>query len=287
MQSNITKLSIGSCQDNLRASSWVQLVIDFLAVLLFYTCVTILFFSGVMHQLEFSLIGPPEDNMQDLWNSWYASTHKGYDFFYTNMIKFPEGTTLYYEAFAYPMVVVARILTSLVGTEVPTLLILQNSLLLASFPLAGTGAFYLVRYLIGNTPAALLGGFIFAFNPSHVAQVMHHAAVSSIEFIPFFILFYLKALQGRRALDIGAAVLFYLLSALSFWYYLFYICFFIAFHTAYCSFRNRAWPKGWDFICPSITLGATAILLLPLSIPMLMEAAQGKVVYAGGHNSPC
>lgn len=284
MQSDLTELRIGAGSPRLQASSWTRSVTEVLAILLFYTTLTILFFWSVIHQIEFRLIGPPEDNLQDLWNLWYAAAGRGSHFFYTDLIKFPEGTSLYYHSFAYPMVFVGAFLARLFGAHLPTLILVQNSLLLASFLLAAVGAFYLVRHLVDNTAAALLGGFIFAFNPSHVAHVMHHAHVSSIEFIPFFILFYLRALERRHAMDTGAAILFYVLSALSSIYYLFYIAFFIAFHSVYLSLHNRAWPKGWDAICPSLILGSAALLLSPLLVPMLMEAAKGNVVYVGGHN---
>jgi hypothetical protein len=282
---NMTIVSVGHWQKQLRASSRLRAVIGFLAILLFYTALTVLFFWHVLPQLESNLIGPPSDNMQDLWNSWYFAAGHGPDFFNTNLIKFPEGTSLYYHDFAYPNLIAVRVLSSVFGTELPTLIILQNFLLLVSFPLAGTGAFYLVRHFVGNTAAALLGGFIFAFNPSHVEHVLGHIGISSIEFIAFFILFYLKALERRRALDISAAIIFYVLSALSCWYYLFYIAYFIVFHTAYLSFRNRALPRGWDVICPSLTVAGTVILLSPLLVPMVMEAVQGMSVNAGGHNT--
>lgn len=113
------------------------------------------------------------------------------------MIRFPEGTPLYYQSFAYPKVFAVALLSKVAGTNVPTLLFLQNMSLLISFPLAGVGAFYLVRHFTQNVAGALVGGFIFAFNPSHVAHVMHHTHVSSIEFIPFFVLSYLLAIEKK------------------------------------------------------------------------------------------
>jgi hypothetical protein len=78
--------------------------------------------------------------------------------------------------------------------------LLHNLSLLISFPLAGTGAFYLARYLTANTAGALLGGFLFAFNPSRVEHVMHHAHVSSIEFTRFFMLTYLMTIERKSLL---------------------------------------------------------------------------------------
>jgi 4-amino-4-deoxy-L-arabinose transferase-like glycosyltransferase len=55
--------------------------------------------------------------------------------------------------------------------------------LLASFPLSAVAMFLLARHLLGEcagrNAGAVLAGFVFAFNPWHVAQVMHHARPQS------------------------------------------------------------------------------------------------------------
>jgi hypothetical protein len=280
LSSNATKLGL-----QVRSSVEAGSMIGFFAVLLLFTALTVLFFWECIPQLQFRLIGPPEDNMNDLWNSWYAATSRGPDFFFTNMLKFPNGTSLHYHSFAYPQIFAVRFLSRFFGTELPTMIILQNATLLASFALAGTGAYYLVHHFVPNPLAALLGGFVFAFNPSHVAHVMHHAHVSSIEFIPFFLVFYLTGIERRSVVCIGTAIIFYALSALSCWYYLFYIAYFILFHAIYVSLSDRALPRGWDIACPSVTLVGAAALLSPLLIPMVREAMQGSSVYAEGMNT--
>ena len=47
-------------------------VVVFLAVLAGYTALTALFFWQVLPHLSSALLGPPEDNLNDFWNSWYA-----------------------------------------------------------------------------------------------------------------------------------------------------------------------------------------------------------------------
>jgi hypothetical protein len=134
----------------------------FPGVLLLFTLVTVIFFRQWMPHLNSALIGPPEDNMQDFWNTWYAAVARNPGhFFFTNLIRFPEGTPLYYHSFAYPKVFAIALLSKIVGTNTTSLILLQNLSLLISFPLAGTGAFYLVRYLTANAAGALLGGFLF------------------------------------------------------------------------------------------------------------------------------
>lgn len=200
------------------------------------------------------------------------------------MIRFPEGTPLHYHSFAYPKVFAIAMLSKATGTELSSLLLLQNINLLVSFPLAGVGAFYLVRHFTRNGAGALTGGFVFAFNPSHVAHVMHHAGVSSIEFIPFFVLSYLVAMERRRIMWLGLAIVFYVLSALSSWYYFFFIAYFMAFHAVYTIIHDRAFLRGWSLLNPIACLACVVLLLSPLLIPMVKAAMGPSSVYAGGSN---
>jgi hypothetical protein len=232
----------------------------------------VLFWPWMTH-LSIALIGPPEDNLQDFWNSWYAAV--GSDprhFFHTSLIRFPEGTPLNYHSFAYPQVFLLAALTKLLGTGRETLILLQNLTLLLSFPVAGAGAYYLVRHFTHNAAASLISAFLFAFNPWHVAQAMHHAHVSWIGFIPFFVLTYLLALERKSWLWLCVSIVLYALSALSCWYYLFYNAFFILFHAIYLRVRDNELPKGWRLTAPLACMAGTALLLSPLLAPMALQS---------------
>jgi len=88
----------------------------------------------------------------------------------------------------------------------------------------------------------VMGGFIFAFSPWHVAQSMHHMLGAGIEFLPCFALCYLQALKHKSYRWLAPAVLFLVLSALSCWYYLFYGFYFLTFHLLYLRVHRHAWP---------------------------------------------
>jgi hypothetical protein len=251
-------------------------------VLLFSFATLVIFWPFVMHPGS-ALIGPPEDNMQDFWNTWYAAAgHDPGHFFTTDLLRFPEGTSLLYQSFAYPQVFLVVLLSRFFGSDMHTLVALQNLTLLASFPLAALGAFCLVRHLAGSTAGGLIGGFVFAFNPSHVAQAMHHAHVSSIEFLPFFALAYLLALERRSVGWLAAATVFYVLSGLSCWYYLFYGAYFMGFQLLYVRVRDGAWSRGWAIAAPALCLVSAAIALSPLIVPMAL--ATHPSVYEPGGN---
>jgi hypothetical protein len=258
--------------------------IRFAAVLGLFTLATALVFWPCLAHLHTALIGPPEDNMNDFWDTWYAAVGRdNANFFSTRLLRFPEGTSLLYQSFAYPQLLAALGLSGIFGTDMRTLVAIQNVTLLASFPLAGVGAFYLVRHLVHSTVGGLIGGFVFAFNPSHVAHALHHIGVASIEFLPFFVLAYLFALERRSMVWLGAAALFLALSALSCWYYLFYCTYFMGFHLLYLRVRDHAWPRGWNLVAPVLCILITGAILSPLLIPMV--AAARPTLYDGGGNT--
>ena len=54
----------------------------FVSVFLLFASTTAVFFWEWLPDLHSALIGPPEDNMQDFWNTWYvAFTHSPGRFF--------------------------------------------------------------------------------------------------------------------------------------------------------------------------------------------------------------
>ena len=55
-----------------------------------FTLLTALFFWPWLTQIPSALIGPPEDNMQDFWNSWHvAHAQSWHDLLFTSAIRFP------------------------------------------------------------------------------------------------------------------------------------------------------------------------------------------------------
>ena len=257
-------------------------------VLAGFTALAAVFFWPWLAHLSSALIGPPEDNMQDFWNSWHTATARGWnDLLFTQQIRFPEGTALTYHSFAWPQVFAVAALSRIFGSDFATLVMLHNLTLLASFPLAATAMFTLARHLLGDVPGrdagAAVAGFIFAFNPWHVAQTMHHAHVSGIEFLPLFVLFYLLALEHRSLGWLAAAAVMHALSALSCWYFFFYALYFMGFHLLHLRLREGRWPRGWTLAAPTLCTGGAALLLAPWLVPMMAPGLTSSVYYVGNN----
>jgi hypothetical protein len=250
---------------------------------LVYTVLTVFVFRNFIPHLSSALIGPPEDNMQDFWNTWYASQVRTFhDLGYTNLIKYPEGTTLYYHSFSYPKIVIAMIFGKLFGTRLAELVVLQNLFLFISFPISAIGGFYLARHFTRDCIGAMAAGAVFAFNPSHVAHAAHHMHVSSIEFIPFFALSFILAVERRSRIFILLSTLCFALSALSSWYYLFYCAYFMAFFYAIVAIKRRRLLHVWPLVVILCNIVGVWVLLSPLLVPMIAQAARGVNVYQTG-----
>lgn len=253
-----------------------------LALWLFFSLLTAMMFARVLPELGHCLLGPPEDNLQDLWNGWYfaEAPHPG-GFFNTNLIRFPEGTTLYYHSFAYVQLAALALLRALLPGGI-SLIAIHNLTLLASFPLAGLGGYYLVRHVTASRIAGLIGGFVLAFNASHVEQAMHHAHVAAIGFIPFFMLCWIRASEKFQPSWIAAACLCNVLCALSCWYYLFYNGYFVIFHSVSVWLRERRRPALRELVAPASLAIASALALAPIILPMVRQAVGNVSVYAAG-----
>jgi hypothetical protein len=234
-----------------------------------------------------SLIGPPSDNLQDFWNTWYSQKvwdAGGAGFFHTNLVRYPEGIALYYHTFAYSGLLMIFLVRKLffLSTDVPALLALHNGALLASLYLSALGAFYLARRFTQNTVSALLAGFIFGFCPFHVSHMLTHMHVTTMEFIPFFVLCFLRAAETGGKRYLAGSIALYCLSALSSWYYLVYIGYFLVFYYVYQAVKKKKLLLPGPLRAILANLAGTALLLSPILVPMVAQGWRNPDVYASG-----
>jgi hypothetical protein len=233
---------------------------------LFYAAATLLFFLPALRSLATSLIGPPEDNMFFYWALWHGSEsflNPAFSFMHTHLIYFPEGIGLYFCNYYYyglPIVFLLRLVFSLP--------LVHNLLILHTFVIGGLGAFLLIRYLGVDFKASLLGGFVFAFNPSHFAHALHHLTIASIQFIPFFALYFIRTAREKNRANIFLATLFMTLNALCDWNYLVYDLVFILLGSVYLLWRRRA--RALEALRRIIFIPFLAMVFLsPLIVPMM------------------
>jgi hypothetical protein len=255
-----------------------------------YLLCLVVFFHPFLSRLGTSLLGPPGDNMQDFWNTWYSQKiidSDATEFFFTDSINYPEGSSLIYHSFSYSNLILISMvrLVLRLPLNITVLVILHNLMLILSFILSALGAFYLAKYFTQSFFAALIAGFIFSFSPFHIAHSLQHVHVATIQYIPFFVLLFLIYMTKQTVPAFVGTVVFFVLSGLSSLYYLFYNMFFMVFYYCYAAALTRKLFVK-DHLLRIGSLGCCGLLILaPLLVAMVVEGAGNDRAYARGHNT--
>ena len=293
------------------------------AALLLYTLLTVIMTWPLALHLTSAIPGDSFDGWQNFWNLWWvklALIDRQTTPFVTDLLYAPTGVGLYFHTLN-PFNGLATLPVQLAGG----LYLAYNAVVLISWVLGGYGVFLLslwvlkrvlgigywrlsTQYPIPNIqyPAAFVAGLIFTFAPFHMAHLLGHMQVMSLEWMPFYILYLLRAttpdrcadrnqLKGEqsysahlsgvspRLRDALLAGFFLVLVGLCDWYFVLYLFLFTGFYLVldigYWVFRRRteAVLRNTQYairmIAPAALSGLVFLLLLsPLLVPMISEA---------------
>jgi hypothetical protein len=253
-----------------------------LLVSVLYLFLAALFYFPVLKLLNGAIIGPPGDNLQHFWDMWWMRKvmveHDG-SLMFTRYIMYPQGTPLLYHAFSFYNMFLASVLTPML-----TRTVLYNLLILHTYVLGGIGAFLLIRYLTKDNLIALVGSFIFAFSPFHFGHSLYHIESASIQFIPFFVLFFIKAVREGTKKDLVLASLFYFLISVCSWYFMVFTAYFMGFGYVYLAIRRKKIILTDVLFKMIIVGGITLVLLSPWVIKMILMGMEYPSVKRAGHN---
>ncbi len=239
-----------------------------------------------------------EDRAQNLWNLWWVKTalldlHT--DPFVTDRLWYPTPVSLRFHTLN-----IFNGLISIPFQPFMPLPAILSGIVLFSFIMAGWGAYLLVMYVLGRTLAggtpgalragALVGSAAFAYSAYHLATQRGQLQLVSLEWVPFYVLFLLRAVhegparltwRGLRWGYIAAAAFFLVLIALVDWYYVMYVVLFTALYGLYLA--GRTWFGGGrtvadvgrafaPFVSLALIGGLFALVVSPLLIPTIQEA---------------
>lgn len=189
--------------------------------LIFYLIFFIILSYPAILSFSGSLWADTGDGLQNVWNLWWvnkAITELHASVWFTDLLHFPHGTTL-----------IGHTLNPINGiSAIPLLKFLSlfqtyNLILLSAFVVSGLTAFILAFYLTKNYFASLASGYIYTFSQFHFAHAQGHLQTATIQFIPLFILFWMKFLnKPSLILSLASAVILYLNLLAD--YYLFFYC---------------------------------------------------------------
>jgi hypothetical protein len=186
----------------------------------------------------------------------------------------PLHNTLALSEILWPAAPAAVPLT--LATQAP--LLVYNLLFLASFPLAGFGAYLLAMHLTGSRPGALLAGIIYAFSPhqfGHLSQLQ----LLSIGWLPLLLLFLDRFWERGKPRDGLLLALTMAAQALSAFYYAFQVLLVAGLFLLYrlimpgrAGLNLRGRFRALVRLAPWAALAA--LLILPFTIPYFQVRSQ-------------
>ena len=260
---------------SIRGDTWIALGL--------YSIVTIIYFFPSLSTFNTAILGPPGDNMAGLWNYWWGydmSLLGSHSITYSNYIYYPEGTSLYYFAWSFYSLAVSFLFQQLMNHAA-----VFNLVILHMFPIGGFGAFLLVRRTTGNSFVAIVSGFLFVFSPAHVIRAQHHINLSMIQFIPFFVIYFIDCIRDRSRRSLILASLFFLLNALCDWTFMIMASFFMLFGYLYLSSKLRRWWLPDYVFRSSLVALVTVVVLSPWLWHMVRVRQANPEVEIGGRNT--
>ncbi len=260
------------------------------AVLFLYTLLTAVMTWPLALNLTSAIPGDSFDGWQNFWNLWWvklALVDRQMTPFVTDLLYAPTGVGLYFHTLN-PFNGLATLPVQLAGG----LYAAYNAVVFLSWVLGGYGVFLLTLWVLRSTKtwqvsenlpglAAFVAGLIFTFAPFHMAHLLGHMQVMSLEWMPFYILYLLRATRRQRTgkpwlRDALLAGFFLVLVGLCDWYFVLYLFLFtglfLVLEIGYWVFRRRTLPNI-QYLLPAASAGLVFVILLsPVLIPMISEA---------------
>lgn len=294
--------------------------------LLAYLALTLVMTWPLAANLTTVIPGDGFDGWQNYWNLWWvkvALVDRVAWPFTTDLLFYPQGVGLYFHTLN-PFNGLVTLPVQLVAGLIPA----YNAVVLISWMLGGYGVYLLTLWTIGKKvedsrlsratsvfsesaverdvpklnlqpsifplhASAFIAGLIFTFSPFHMAHLLGHMQVMALQWIPFYVLYLLRALDQQRhgrpwlrsALLAG---LFLVLNGLCDWYFVLYLFLFtglvILWHIvsrALSAPRSRPrFPvsllhRSLAPLLPGAIAGLLFLLVLsPVLAPMVREATQ-------------
>lgn len=277
------------------------------AALLAYVLLTVVMTWPLATALTQAIPGDGFDGWQNYWNLWWvkvALVERVQSPYFTDLLYYPTGVALYFHTLN-PFNGLASLPVQLSAGLIPA----YNFVVFLSWALAGYGAFLLTLWLLapGGSAAqpsiearlrtayfpAFLAGVIYTFAPFHMAHLLGHMQVMSLEWAPFYILYLLRGTQRSRLgqswrHDGLLAGLFLILAGLCDWYFVMYLFLFSALYLLWACLAllitRRAHPTantpgiGRGLVAtlrPALTAGLVFLVVLsPVLFPMMRDALQ-------------
>ncbi len=245
-----------------------------------YTVIAVVYAWPLIHHFGDRLAGDGFDMYIFQWDNWWIvrALSTAQNPYHTALMFYPHGADLFFHSFSWLNTGIWWLLRGLVGDVAA-----YNFTVWWSWPLAGLGAYLLALEVLDDRRAALIAGLVYAFYPYHFAQ-RNHLNLLSVQWIPFSLLFWIRATRRGRLRDGALAGLFFALSGLAGWHLLTLSGMLGGLWLLYAGLTERhGWVRGnWRAMVAAVVV--LAVLTGPLLAPIGWEwfvNPQGQDPYLG------
>jgi hypothetical protein len=239
---------------------------------LVYLLLSLLYF-GTLGNYGHMYFGHGPDPIGFIWflNWWPWAIAHGLNPFISYYVWYPHGFNM---TWATSVPVAALLMWPLTWLASPVMS--YNVLSLVAPALSAWTAFLLARYLTRDTPASLVGGYLFGFSSYELGEMLGHLNLNLIFVVPLFVLLVVQRLRGdlsrpRFVAALALAMLFQLgfsseILATTCFFGAITWAIFLIFATK--EERRRLWTVAWEIILGG---GIMALVAAPFLYFFLMQ----------------
>jgi hypothetical protein len=238
--------------------------------LLYLTCFALLTYPLITH-LSTDCFCRSNDGLQNVWNLWWVN------FAVTQLHQLPWQTS--YLHYPYGVSLLGQTLNpfnGFIGIPLSALFTLTQTydlIVIFSFVSAGVTTFLLAHHLTRSYLPSLVAGFIFTFSSYHFAQAQAHLQLTSLEWIPLFLLFWYRVIHERRVVfAVESALALFLVILCDYYYFLYCVLAAVPLLLYQIARDRRRFLVTWtSYLVPlSIFSCLAAVLTGPLVVSLLL-----------------
>lgn len=246
-----------------------------------YVVLSLLALAPLLPRFDSVIAGGPVANVdgwQNVWNLWWVgrALASGHNPFHTNLLYYPTGVDLYLQTLNISNGGLLWPVTRLWGPVAA-----YNAAVLLALVLSALGGYLFALQVARHRLAAFIGGLVFAFSPYHLTKIWDgQLELISTQWLAFYALFLLRAVEYRRWRDALLAAMILALIGYTSWYYLLFTAVYSVLFVGVWLLAVRGWAARRALLARAglVALGGI-VLLLPVLLPAYGTSQLHSVSY--------
>lgn len=165
---------------------------DHLLSLLLFATIAVLYTYPLVFQLNSVTGGDGYVFLHAFW--WFKKAVLSLrNPFFTDYLLYPDGVSLAFQSSTFSNFLITLPISLFAGANSAV-----NSAYILGYVISGYAAFLLAFELTGNKNSAFIAGLIYAFNPFHFSHGASHLNISTIQWLPLYLLMFKYTMEREK-----------------------------------------------------------------------------------------